>query len=41
MSSEYFKIIDGGNVIGVGHMFLKWFARAGRYGYCRMEEAGR
>lgn len=31
---QYYKIIDQGNVIGVGTMLLKWFASAGRFFYC-------
>lgn len=31
---QYYKIIDQGNVIGVGTMLLKWFASAERFFYC-------
>ena len=36
---NYTKIIQGGNVIGVGCNFIRWFPRTRRFAYCAMEEA--
>lgn len=36
---RYFKIIQSGNIVGVGSNFIRWMPRTRRLSYCDMEQA--